>query len=143
MASSTTASASHSVIPKALTVVIISACGSLGVYGTLVTGSQNGLFNAISHSLGPTAREPFSLGGPAPLRTAFTGIDAIDRQLSILVAFFTIAVDGPRSWDVTLSQWYLLGQFCAGFSLLVLEGLRQGNQGKLVSWLVTFRVLVV
>lgn len=123
-----------SVLPRVLTAAVIVACGTLGVYGTLVAGFQNGLFDAISQSVGPGGRQPSYLGGPAPSRATFTGIEAIDSVLFGLVAFFTIMIDGPRSWDVILSNWYLIAQFCAGFSLLVLEGHRQGNRGRLVSW---------
>ena len=119
---------------RALAVAAIAACGAFGVYGTFYTGFQNGLFDAMTAAIGPEAKEFHYPGGPAPYRTVFTGIVPIDRHLAGMIAFFTIAIDGAKTWDGTLSFWYLMAQFSAGMGLIALEGFRAGNRGKLVSW---------
>ena len=119
-------------MPRALAIAAIAACGAFGVYGTLYTGFQNGLFDAITVAVRPG--EVNYPGGPPPYRTVFTGVAPIDRQLTTLVAFFVIMVDGARAWDVTLADGYFMAQFCAGWSVIALEGYRAGNRGKLVSW---------
>lgn len=125
--------APHS-LPRVVTVLILASCAFLGGYGTLGAGFQNGFFESISKAAGQGAAAAYFPGGPEPYRTRYTGIAAIDNQLVTLIAFFIFIIDGPQTWDITLSYWYLMLHFCAGMCLLALEGLRKGNRGRLVSW---------
>jgi hypothetical protein len=123
-------------------ILILLGCAGFGGYGTFGAGSQNGLFEVISNSAGrPAASERYIPGGPEPIRTRYTGVVAIDDHVIVLVAFFTFLIDGPQTWDITLSYWYLMAHFCAGWTLMALEGLRKGNRGKLVSWYASDRRL--
>ncbi|KAJ9150778.1 hypothetical protein NKR23_g3349 [Pleurostoma richardsiae] len=122
-------------LSRVVVILILLGCAGFGGYGTFGAGSQNGLFEVISNSAGrPAASERYIPGGPEPIRTRYTGIVAIDDHVIVLVAFFTFLIDGPQTWDITLSYWYLMAHFCAGWTLMALEGLRKGNRGKLVSW---------
>lgn len=68
-------------------------------------------------------------GTDFPLIRKYTGIAAVDKQLVILVTFFARAVDGSTSG---FASW-AMSQFGAAWYVMVLEGLRLGNQGRIVS----------
>lgn len=119
---------------RALVLASLAACGIIGGYSTMVAGSKNGFFEAIGACSRGTTGEPYIPGGPAPFKTNYTGISAVDNQLLVLVTFFATLIDGEKSWAVRLSLWYLMVQLWAGWSLLSLEGLRKGNRGRVVSW---------
>jgi hypothetical protein len=125
--------AQHTIL-QAVALIIIIGCAVLGTYGTLITGGTNGLFETITFTTGQFATKPYIPAGPQPIRTTFTGVYPIDRQLLVLVSFFTFIIDGPQTWDVRLSYWFLMAHFSAGWCLVSLEGLRRGNRGKLLSW---------
>lgn len=119
---------------RAATVAVLAACSIFGAYGTFGAGIQNGLFDSITKSSGCGVKDKYLLGGPAPYKTTYTGFAAVDSPLTTMIAFFTYIIDGPKTWDVVLVYWYLMAQFCAGWTLLSLEGLRKGNRGRIVSW---------
>lgn len=76
--------------------------------------------------------EPKVAGTDEPLLSVYTGIRAIDSQLSILVDFFLPVLDGSSN-DMTLYVIDMFGQFGAGWTLLMMESLRKGNQGRIPS----------
>lgn len=110
------------------------ACAAFGAYATLGASFKNGLFDSISKTAGHVVKDKFVSGGPMPLKTTYTGIGVIDSHLITLIACFTYIIDGPKTWDVVLVYWHFMAQFCAGWTLLSLEGLRKGNRGRFVSW---------
>jgi hypothetical protein len=112
---------------------LIGSCAIVGGYGAFAMGAKNGLFEGLHTSI-LRPENPYIPGHKFPLQTSFTGISAIDSHLSTLTAIFICIIDGAKTWDVTLSYWYLLVNFLAGWCLLVLEGMRRGNVGKAVSW---------
>ncbi|KAI1144369.1 hypothetical protein F5Y05DRAFT_25319 [Hypoxylon sp. FL0543] len=78
------------------------------------------------------------LGAPAPFKRQFTGIRGLDRQLATLTGFFAALIDDPGAgWDTTAFFVWGMAQFVAGWTILVLEGRRSGNRGRLVSWVGT------
>ncbi|ROV88132.1 hypothetical protein VMCG_10420 [Cytospora schulzeri] len=119
---------------RPVTLVILAACAAFGAYGTMGAGLRNGLFDSMTKSVGRDVEDKYFAGGPAPYKTAYTGVEAIDDHLITLVAFFIYIIDGPKTWGVVLVYWYLMAQLCAGWMLLSMEGLRQGNRGRVVSW---------
>lgn len=62
----------------------------------------------------------------------FTWIGPIDKQLRTLVAFFAPVVD-PANVEINLFCIFGVGQFGAAWALLMLEGMRRGNNGLAVS----------
>ena len=110
-------------LPKLL-LVLLSAAGFWTLWGFPY---QNGLLNILNQEKAPGAVIP----GPtiAPMKQSYTGISAVDGQLTVLVSFFYTAIDGNRA-DVSLSFLYLGGQVLASWVLIMIEGLRRGNQGK-------------
>lgn len=115
---------------------ILAACSAFGAYATFGAASKNGLFAAITKAVGAGVK-PKSRhlpGGPTPYKTTYTGVAAVDDHLLTLIAFFTLLLDGPKTQDAVWVSRYMITQFLAGWVLLTLEGLREGNKGRVVSW---------
>ncbi|ETI19342.1 hypothetical protein G647_09174 [Cladophialophora carrionii CBS 160.54] len=112
-------------VPKVL-LILLSVAGFWTLWGFPY---QNGLLKILGHQAEPGAVIP----GPtaAPMKQTYTGIGALDKQLTVLVSFFYTAIDGNRA-DVSLSFLYLGGQVLASWVLVMIEGLRNGNRGKFV-----------
>jgi hypothetical protein len=110
-------------IPKAL-LIFLSICGFWTLW---VFPYQNGLLKILAAQSAPGAVIP----GPtaAPMKQTYTGIGPVDKQLTTLVSFFYTAIDGNRA-DVSLSFLDLGGQVLSAWTLITIEGLRAGNQGK-------------
>ncbi|KAK4213452.1 hypothetical protein QBC37DRAFT_422913 [Rhypophila decipiens] len=100
-----------------------------GLWGTYINGAQNGLFAAIGKTIGRNSKELYIPGGPAPYTWTYTGVERIDRQLRILVSFFGGFLHGETDVAGRVVSRYLTMQFCAGWFLLSLEGLRGGSRG--------------
>ncbi|KAJ2897696.1 hypothetical protein MKZ38_004473 [Zalerion maritima] len=126
-----------------LLVVSLAACALVGGYGTLVVGSLNGFFEALGASADlPDPSERYMPGGPVPFTGTWTGFEPLDGLLRGLVSFFSSAIDGAQTWDVTLSYHYIMLNFFCGWNLLVLESFRAGNQGRAVSWITTVGMIL-
>jgi len=101
----------------------------LGFYNTFYTARLNGtgrlLFSVLRS--GPSAKFP---GSDGLLVRYYTGVPQVDQVLTMLVAFFAHTVDGSLLWFGKFGA----GQFGAAWALLVMEGLREGNRHRLVSW---------
>jgi hypothetical protein len=63
---------------------------------------------------------------------SYTGIEFIDAQLVVLITFFAPFLD-VKNVESTLFSLFGFGQFGAAWTLLMMESLRSGNEGKLVS----------
>ncbi|KAJ5938135.1 hypothetical protein N7454_004477 [Penicillium verhagenii] len=68
-----------------------------------------------------------------PLRTVYTGIEAIDRVLTLLTTFFYPALDG-QSPTLLLHSIGFSGTFGAAWTLVVLESWRKGNAGTVAAY---------
>lgn len=68
----------------------------------------------------------------APVRTVYIGNGPIDNQLTILTLFFYNLVDGTHP-QACLQAYHFAGQIITGWSLLMMESMRNGNRGKLIS----------
>lgn len=66
------------------------------------------------------------------LLTKYTGVAAIDKQLTVLVTFFAPVLD-DNNHALKLFSIFGLGQFGAGWMVMMMESLRYGNQGRIVS----------
>lgn len=129
MPSSTTAA-------RFLTIALLAGCSAFGAYATLGTASRNGLLAALRKAAGPAvkAKSKYFPGGPAPYKTTYTGIAAVDDALVVLITFFTVILSEANPQDVSWVTRYLTTQFLAGWVLIYVEGLRRGNKGRIVSW---------
>ena len=68
-------------------------------------------------------------GSGQPLRTAYTGIEAFDRLLTVLTIFFVPVVDGSNP-SIVLHSITFSGAFGSAWILVVLEAWRRGNSEK-------------
>ena len=100
------------------------------VYCLWIVAGKNGLFRQIRELV--EQKQPKFPGSKLPLMLEYTGVTAIDKQLSTLVTFFGPVVQGG-SEALNLFSLFGLGQFGGAWTLLVMESLRRGNKGKAVS----------
>ena len=75
---------------------------------------------------------PLVPGTEALLKIKYTRIGPLDHLLTTLTIFFYQAVDGSLP-HTSLQSFHFGGQVFAIWGLLLLEGIRKGNQGKLIS----------
>jgi len=100
------------------------------IYCLWIVAAKNGLFKQIGELV--EQKQPMFPGSTSLLMLDYTGVAAIDRQLSTLVTFFGPVVQGGNE-ALNLFSLFGLGQFGGAWTLLVLESLRRGNKGKAVS----------
>ncbi|KAL8860627.1 MAG: hypothetical protein Q9178_002980 [Gyalolechia marmorata] len=74
---------------------------------------------------------PFS--DKVALKRVYTGVGPIDYQLTTLMLFFYNILDGSHP-HASLQAYQFVGQLITGWSLLVLESLRESNRGRLISF---------
>lgn len=103
-----------------------------GAYATYGLGAQNGLFDTIHASL--DVENPYVPGGVSPLRTRYVASPVIDKHITVLISFFSYAIDPPHTKDVDVTSLVVMAHFCAGWALIRFEGWRLGNKQKLIAW---------
>jgi len=113
-----------------LVLVVLPLLSVIGCYGTWVLGGSNGLFVGISNLV--EQNDALFPGSTAPLWRRYTGVGPIDHLLQILVAFFSPVVDS-RNGELVLFSIFGAGQFGGAWVLLMMESLRLGNKGRIVS----------
>ena len=124
--------------PLSISVVSLSLLllSAAGFYTTWILLMKNGTVYQMQHvrEFGPRVLP----GTQEPIKTSYTGIKSIDYQLGVLTLFFWEMVDGSRP-NASLFSFYFGGQIAAGWSLLLLEGLRNGNRWRIISLYVESR----
>lgn len=106
--------------------VLLSAWGFWSLWGFPYT---NGLLKMLADLQKPRT---LLVNTNEPMKTHFTGNEAVDKQLTILVASVYTATDGNRP-DVSLSGLNFGGQVIAAWILIAIEGMREGNRGKYIT----------
>jgi hypothetical protein len=104
------------------TLLLTSAFGFFALWGF---SKSNGLFQYI-----PDMAE--TLFSNSEESSTLTGLTALDEQLRLLVSFFWPVLDGTRP-DLSLHAMNFLFQGAAMWLVVVVEGLRRGNDWKVVS----------
>ena len=99
-----------------------------GYYTTWYFLSNNGTANHLAY----TRKLQLLPGTEEPVRTVYTGVPAIDDQLTVLTLFFWEIVNGSNP-SASLFCFYFATQVACGWGLLVMEGSRHGNRWNLVS----------
>lgn len=86
-----------------VTIAILAGCSAFGAYATMGTSSRNGLFAALTKAAGHgvKAKSKYFPGGPAPYKTTYTGVEAIDNQLLVLIGFFSVILGGGNTLAVS------------------------------------------
>ena len=108
--------------------LVVMSC--LALYCTWGLMASNGTLEMLDKIRGQTP--PLVPGTEAILKTKYTGIGPLDHLLTTLTITFYQAVDGSLP-HVSLQSFHFGGQIFAIWGLLLLEGIRKGNQGKLIS----------
>jgi hypothetical protein len=106
----------------AFTLVLTSAFGFYALWGF---STSNGLFEYI-----PEMAKTLFSGSKDP--ATLTGLTALDEQLKVMVSFFWPVIDGS-SPEISLHAANFLFQAATLWLLLMVEGLRRGNDWKVVS----------
>lgn len=120
---------------RLLTIAGLSACLYMGLWGTHLNGISNGFYASLVKMRGTNQEELYIPGGPEPYTWEYTGFEKVDHQLRTLVGFFGGLLHGDGDgWALGIASKYLTLQFCAGWILLSLEGLRGGHAGRWLSW---------
>jgi hypothetical protein len=97
-------------------------------YAIFYFAKVNGL-DALGHKTIESGRLP---GLDEPLRTFYTGVEPIDRILTLLTVFFYPTLDG-QSPGLLLHSIGFSGTFGAAWILVVLESWRKGNAGTVAA----------
>jgi len=101
---------------------------AFGFYVTYGLSFRNGTFDLVGK-----AAENFQLPeSNFTLRTTFTGLGPIDKQLRALLSFFWPVVSGGYP-DASLRTARFAGQVGAAWMVVLMEALRRGNQGTAIS----------
>lgn len=99
------------------------------LWGTLY---RNGYISALL-SLSDNG-PPYMLPGTSiPLLLRYTGIPWSDKVAAFAVVIFANVTDGSMP-QLSLLAFHLSGQFAVIVSLVLIEGMRAGNRGGLMSW---------
>ncbi|KAK7908650.1 hypothetical protein PG985_015953 [Apiospora marii] len=132
--------ASSNVAKYALVAVFV-ACSGFGGWAALSSMEKTGLTALIEAVVaGDLAALP---GGPAPFKRHWIGLAPVDGLLNLLVGFFSAIIDGANhpgpdgkvEWNGYLFYVWASSQYVAAWAVLLLESLRVGNRGRLVSYI--------
>ncbi|KAK8872771.1 hypothetical protein PGQ11_003285 [Apiospora arundinis] len=123
-------------------VAVFVACSAFGGWtamGSTQTTGLGALIDALN--AGDVAAVP---GGPAPFKRHWSGLAPVDAVLNMMIAFFSAIIDGrgngakgsakdEEDWNSYLFYVWGMAQYVAAWAMLLLESLRVGNRGRLVS----------
>lgn len=102
----------------------------VGFWGTWGQGFRNGFLEHNKKRL--TADEKLLPSVEVALKLVYTFIPPVDALIRRLHVFLWPAIDG--AWPgLSLVAWEFSGQFTATMMIAALEGLREGNRGKLLT----------
>ncbi|KAJ5291805.1 hypothetical protein N7478_001056 [Penicillium angulare] len=79
-------------------------------------------------------------GNNEPLRTVYTGVEHIDKLLTVLTTFFYPVLDGQDA-TLFLHSIGFSGTFGATWTLVVLESWRKGNSGTIAAYPTIFGLM--
>ena len=106
------------------------AISLLAIWGTWGIGGRTGFLGLIKDAL--EAKVQLLPVVNEPVKQFYTGIGPVDQFIRRLNIFLWPAIDG--TWPgLCLVAWELNGQFSGAWLIAGIEGLRHGNQGKLIS----------
>lgn len=73
-------------------------------------------------------------GSDNPILAYFTGIKPLDQVLTLAGVMFANVTDGSAP-QLSLYGFYFAGQLVSIFTVMIIEGLRHGNKGGVMSLL--------
>ncbi|KAJ5577987.1 uncharacterized protein N7459_006951 [Penicillium hispanicum] len=114
---------------------ILFSLSAFALYAIFYFSYVNGL-DALGRSAVASGKLP---GTHEPLRTIYTGVELIDRLLSLLTVFFYPVLDGQDA-TLLLHSIGFSGAFGAAWTLVVLESWRKGNAGTVAAYPAIFGI---
>ncbi|OTB08329.1 hypothetical protein M426DRAFT_182430 [Hypoxylon sp. CI-4A] len=125
-------------IGKLALVPVLVGLSAFGFNATMLALGGNGLGKILNDVAGTGDIAVDMAGAPTPFKRVYTGVEALDTQLSVLVAFWASMLDDPGAKpEIWAFYIWSMAQFAAGWTVILLEGRRAGNRGRLVSWVGT------
>ncbi|KAJ5496510.1 hypothetical protein N7463_008497 [Penicillium fimorum] len=115
---------------------ILFSLSALVFYAIFYFASTNGL-DALARKFVESGKLPSI---DAPLRTVYTGIEAVDSVLALLTVFFYPTLDGNNP-ALLLHGIGFSGTFGATWTLIVLESWRKGNAGTVAAYPTIFGLI--
>ncbi|KAH8674032.1 hypothetical protein BX600DRAFT_223948 [Xylariales sp. PMI_506] len=116
--------------------IAASAFGGYTTIGSMITNGFSDVIKAVA-----TGARATLIGSPEPFRRVYTGVVPVDRHLTMMVGFFSALLDGAVPPERRLFSGWVLGQFGAGWTIVLLEGLRAGNRDRAVGSIATLGLL--
>ncbi|KAJ5355941.1 hypothetical protein N7517_010550 [Penicillium concentricum] len=115
---------------------VLFSLSALVFYAIFYFASINGL-DALARKSMESGKLPSI---DAPLRTVYTGIEAVDHVLALLTVFFYPTLDGHNP-GLLLHGIGFSGTFGATWTLIVLESWRKGNAGTIAAYPTIFGLI--
>jgi hypothetical protein len=115
---------------RTIVLILLPLLSATGFLGTWILAGSNGTVAMLEALAKQDA--PLLPGSSDLLLRTYTGIAPIDRQLTVLVTFFAPVLD-PKNGALTVFSIFGLGQFGGAWMLMMMESMRMGNKGKIVS----------
>jgi hypothetical protein len=103
------------------------------VYCCWYISFHNGFFLLITEIFLQSPQRRLFPGTEQHLVQNYTGLKPLDKQLAVLVIFFTPVVE-LNSKPLALFVLWAFGQFVAAWTLLFMESLRWGNRRNATRW---------
>jgi hypothetical protein len=104
-----------------LPAVLLFLISLAAIYCIIVIQVRNTTFDQLAASRLP--------GAPLDADLAYTGIEALDQTLAGIIYFAWIVAEGG-STALSLFGIYLVGQVVPCSAIVLVEGLRKGNEGR-------------
>jgi hypothetical protein len=111
-----------------LTLAALAVLGAGTLHGLSI---RNGLYDLIERH---KTQKILPGSVDEPYNTRFTGIAPLDDLLSTLLLFFwPVVTQGGGAAGLSLLGIVFAGQSCASLTMILIEGMRKGNEGRLSS----------
>ncbi|CZR62756.1 uncharacterized protein PAC_12653 [Phialocephala subalpina] len=114
-------------------ILALSLVGAFGVNSMYGLAWRNGY---ISSLLRLRDHGPYTLpGSNVPILTCFTGIGILDKALTLAGVMFANVTDGSAPAS-SMYGFQFAGQLVPMFTIMLVEAVRRGNKGNVMSWAV-------
>ncbi|MCJ1245359.1 hypothetical protein MMC30_002563 [Trapelia coarctata] len=125
-----------STLPIQAVLLALCAAGCYLTWGLFIGNGSKALMEHI-RDVGPH----ILTGTDAPIKQIYTGIGPLDEQLGVLTVFFWEIVDGSMP-HASLHAIRFGAQVMVMWGLVMIEGMRTGNRGSIVSYVMIWGLFV-
>lgn len=114
------------------TTILLPALVAAGFITTMIFSFNNGTFPAITAIIDDANQTTIPGSDDVVLIRHWTGISAVDKQLTVLLLFFWPLLSGLNP-AASLHALHFSGQLGAYWTLILLEAKREGNKRRLIA----------